>query len=105
RAWETRARVQSRSGRATLARASADHAVSIAQGLVDADVAYWYDLACALALRARLASSNEDAEASLNALRAALGNAFDNRPLLEAAPRLDGVRSRAGFPTSAKIPK
>ncbi len=98
RAWETLGRVQARTGRATEARDAAGRAVTIAEELARIDSAYLYDLACLLSLRGVVTSSEADAAAALTALQRAIQAGFANETLLRTDHRLDGLRSRPGFP-------
>jgi serine/threonine-protein kinase len=98
RAWETLGRIQARSGQKTEAQASAEKALAMARVLAQTDLAYAYDLACALALRGRLSSSRADEDEAVAALRRAIKDGFDNGHLLRTDPRLDGLRSRPDFP-------
>jgi tetratricopeptide (TPR) repeat protein len=102
RAWEALGSVQARSGQMTEARNAAQEAVAIAQNLAGIDSAFLYDLACALNLRGKLASSEADAKAAIAALHRAKEAGFDNDHLLDhllqTDARLDGLRSRPEFP-------
>jgi serine/threonine-protein kinase len=105
RAWETHARVQTRSGHKAEAEAAAARAVAIAEDLARKDTAYLYDLACILSLASSLASSESNARAAITALRRAKEAGFDNEYLLRTDPRLTGLRSRPDFPAQIGAPR
>src|SRR5262249_36586550 len=98
RAWESLGRVQVRSGQLAEARDSSNQAVALAQELARQDSAYRYDLACALGLRAKVASCAGGAKEAIASLRQAVANGFDNEYQLRTDPRLDDLRSRPDFP-------
>jgi serine/threonine protein kinase len=104
-AWETLGRVHARGGRVDEARRAANEAITIAEALAQLDTAYLYDLACTLCLRGTLASSEPDAKGAITALDRARKAGFDNEYLLQADPRLDGLRSRADFSALVAKPK
>jgi hypothetical protein len=104
RAWETLARVESRSDHAAEARDAAGRAVTIAEELARTDPAYSYDLACMLSLRGTVSSSESDAASAVASLRRAIGAGFDNAYLLRTDPRLDALRSRPDFPSAVGAP-
>jgi tetratricopeptide (TPR) repeat protein len=102
RAWETLGRLQARLGQTAEAKEAAGRAVTIAQELAQSDSAYLYDLACMLALRARISSSEADAATAIATLRQAIAAGFDNEYLLRTDPRLDGLPARPDFPAAVR---
>ena len=85
-------------GKADEARAAAERAVAVAEKLAGEDSSYSYELACALALQARLdPSSSGPPAAAVAALRGAVAYGFDNVYKLNHDQYLDPIRSRDGF--------
>jgi hypothetical protein len=85
-------------GRAADAAAAADLAVAIEKKLAKEDPSYSYDLACALALKARLDPAAPGLpSAAVAALRKAVEHGFDNVYKLSHDERLEPIRRREDF--------
>ncbi len=87
-----------RAGKTAEAATAANDAVAAARKLAGEDSSYLYDLACALALEARLYPSEPGpAAAALDALRKAVEFGFDNVYKLKNDEHLAPVRQREDF--------
>ena len=85
-------------GKAGEAHAAADRAVAAAEKLAREDLSYNYDLACALALQARLdPAAPGPPAAAVAALRGAVAYGFDNVYKLKNDKELESIRSRRDF--------
>ncbi len=87
-----------RAGKTAEASAAAKDAVAVARKLAGEDSAYLYELACALALEARLSPSEPGpAAAALDALRKSVASGFDNVYRLRNDEHLAPVRQSKDF--------
>src|SRR5262249_45222240 len=85
-------------GRATEAADAASRAFALAEKLARDDPSYNVDLACALALRTRVAPAEPGPPApAVSALRPPVEAGFDNAYRLRHDDRLAPVRARSGF--------
>ncbi|MGO9470299.1 MAG: protein kinase domain-containing protein, partial [Isosphaeraceae bacterium] len=85
-------------GKPVEAKAAAERAVAVAEKLAREDSSYNYELACALALLARLdPSAPGPPAAAVAALRGAVAYGFDNVYKLSHDEHLEPIRSRADF--------
>jgi len=85
-------------GKPIEAKAAADRAVAVAEKLAREDSSYNYDLACALALQARLdPAAPGPPAAAVAALRGAVAYGFDNVYKLNHDEHLAPVRGRQDF--------
>jgi tetratricopeptide (TPR) repeat protein len=86
------------SGKRDEASAAAKEAVVVAEKLAGAEPTYFYELACALALEARLSAIDaQSAKAGVSALRKAVEFGFDNVYRLKNDEQLGPFRCREDF--------